>query len=412
MGADQFQGIPLPPLTETFRLMDERIYSAYKIILEDRVLSPGHLIIKGGRISAVEPGIYQGHHHHHEHFPDLILAPGFVDLHVHGGDGADFMDGTPEAFLKTCKAHFRHGTTTLLATSTAATSESILAFLKCTRNAKANPWPEAARVAGAHFYGPYFFKDARGCHPADPITDPVYSHYAPFLEFADCIITASVAPELMGAEQFSRDCTQRGIRMNAGHSHATFAQVEQSITYGVRHVDHLFCAMSDRARLRQTQTYPMRGGLLEATLFFDSLTTEVIADGKHLAPELLRLAYKAKGPDRLALVTDANRAMDMPDGEYWFGRPGEGELVLRKDGVGLTPDGKALASSVAGMDTCLRQMQAALGLPLPELFRMASLTPARIAGLDADIGSIATGKRADLVLLDDQLHVQKVLLGK
>ena len=170
--------------------------------------------------------------------------------------------------------------------------------------------------------------------------------------------------------------------------------------------------MSDRARLRQTQTYPMRGGLLEATLFFDSLTTEVIADGKHLAPELLRLAYKAKGPDRLALVTDANRAMDMPDGEYWFGRPGEGELVLRKDGVGLTPDGKALASSVAGMDTCLRQMQAALGLPLPELFRMATLTPARIAGLDADIGSIATGKRADLVLLDDQLHVQKVLLGK
>src|SRR6185436_12122783 len=139
---------------------------------------------------------------------------------------------------------------------------------------------------------------------------PEPEEYQQYLDF-DCITRATVAPELPGAEEFVRACRRRGIGANAGHSYATFAQVETARGWGVTHVDHLFCAMSDRARLRQEQTYPMRGGLMEATLFFDDLTTEVIADGKHLAPELLRLAYRIKGPDCLALVTDCNRAMDM-----------------------------------------------------------------------------------------------------
>ena len=129
---------------------------------------------------------------------------------------------------------------------------------------------------------------------------PVPEEFAQYLDYADCLCTATVAPELPGAEAFVRACRARGVRCNAGHSYATFEQMEAALGWGVRHVDHLFCAMSDRARLRQSQTYPMRGGVLEAALFFDELTTEVIADGKHLAPELLRLAYKVKGPDRLA----------------------------------------------------------------------------------------------------------------
>src|SRR5204863_9502884 len=176
------------------------------------------------------------------------------------------------------------------------------------------------------------------------------------------IVLATVAPELPNAEAFARACRERGVRLNAGHSHATFEQMEAAVGWGVRHVDHLFCAMSDRARLRQTQTYPMRGGVLEATLFFDELTTEVIADGKHLSPELLRLAYKFKGPDRLALVTDSMRAVDMPDGEYWFGAEGSGERVRKMDGVGVTVEGTALASGVMGLDHGVRTMHAA-GVP-------------------------------------------------
>src|SRR5206468_9329744 len=187
-----------------------------------------------------------------------------------------------------------------------------------------------------------------------------------YLSYADCIVTATVAPELPGAEEFARACAERGVRVNAGHSYATFDQMEASLGWGVRHVDHLFCAMSDRARLRQSQTYPMRGGVLEATLFFDELTTEVIADGKHLERELLLLAYKVKGPDRLALVTDCNRALDMPDGEYLFGPLAGGEPILRRDGGGIMPDGSALASGVVGMDRCVRNFHRLTRCPLVE----------------------------------------------
>jgi N-acetylglucosamine-6-phosphate deacetylase len=156
----------------------------------------------------------------------------------------------------------------------------------------------------------------------------------------------------------------------------------------------------------------MRGGVLEATLFFDELTTEVIADGKHLTPELLRLAFKVKGPDRLALVTDANRALDMPDGEYWFGPIDGGERILRQHDVGVMLDGKALASGVMGLDHCVRTFRAAVPeASLPEVIRMASLTPARILGLDEEIGSIAVGKRADVLVLDGDLNVRRVFVG-
>jgi N-acetylglucosamine-6-phosphate deacetylase len=243
------------------------------------------------------------------------------------------------------------------------------------------------------------------------VRTPTPQEYRQYLQFSDAIATATVAPELPGAEGFVRACRARGVRCNAGHSHATFAQVEAAVGWGVRHVDHLFCAMSDRARLRQTQTYPMRGGLMEATLFFDELTTEVIADGKHLAGELLQLAYKVKGPSHLALVTDCNRALDMPDGDYLFGPLDGGEPIVRRDGVGLMPDGAALASGVMGMDHGVRTFLKLTGVGLPEVVRMASLTPARIAGCEDELGSIVPGKRADLVVLDSALEVRAVYVG-
>jgi len=137
----------------------------------------------------------------------------------------------------------------------------------------------------------------------------------------------------------------------------------------------------------------------------------VIADAKHLAPDLLRLAYKIKGPDRLALVTDSMRAVDLPDGEYWFGPEGRGEKVRKMDGVGVTVEGTALASGVMGMDHAVRTMHRQAGVPLPHAVRMASLTPARILNIDADLGSIEIGKRADLVVMDADLNVRQVYLG-
>jgi N-acetylglucosamine-6-phosphate deacetylase len=392
-------------------LMSTRHFTGGTIILADRLLEDGSITVTDSRITAVHSApspILDG-----VEIVDLhggYLAPGFVDLHVHGGDGADFMDGTADAFRTICRAHARHGTTSLLPTTTVARHDQHLAFLEVCRGLKREGTSGAA-ILGAHFYGPYFAPEACGCHPPASVRTPEPADYLPYLDYADCIATATVAPELPGAEAFVRACRQRGIRCNAGHSHATFAQVEAAIGWGVRHVDHLFCAMSDRARLRQTQTYPMRGGLMEATLFFDALTTEVIADGKHLTSELLLLAHKIKGPDRLALVTDCNRALDMPDGEYLFGSLDGGEPILRRDGVGVMPDGKALASGVMGMDHGVRTFRRLTGVPLVEVVRMASLTPARIADSDQEVGSIAVGKRADLLVLSEELEVRQIFLG-
>lgn len=379
------------------------------IILADRLLSGGQLEIEGTRIAAIRG---DGKAAPAANAPSIdleggYLAPGFVDLHVHGGDGADFMDGTEEAFRTVCRAHARHGTTSLLPTTTVGSHEQHLAFLELCRRLRPDP-AKGARILGAHFYGPYFAYEARGAHPGAEIRPPVPDEYEQYLAFADSIITATVAPELPGAEGFVHACRARGIRCNTGHSHATFAQMEAAVGWGVRHIDHIFCAMSDRARLRLTQTYPMRGGVLEATLYFDELTTEIIADGKHLQRELLLLAYKIKGPEKLALVTDCNRALDMPDGPYMMGPLVGGEPVLKQDGVGVMPSGTALASSVVGMDHCIRTFHRETGVPLETVIRMASLTPARIAGCDQDLGSLAAGKRADLVVFDRDLHVRQV----
>jgi N-acetylglucosamine-6-phosphate deacetylase len=387
-----------------------RFFTGGTIVLADRLLEGGSVRTEGCRIAAINPTPEPAGTTETIDLEGGCLVPGFVDLHVHGGAGADFMDGTADAFRTVCRAHARHGTTSMLPTTTVARHDQHLAFLQTCRRLM-HEGTGGATILGAHFYGPYFAPEARGCHPAAPVRPPQPAEYAAYLELADVIATATVAPELPGAEGFVRACRERGIRCNAGHSYATFDQVEAALNWGVRHVDHLFCAMSDRARLRETRTYPMRGGLMEATLYFDELTTEVIADGKHLQRELLALAYKIKGPDCLALVTDCNRALDQPDGEYVFGPLDGGELILRRDGVGVMPDGKALASGVVGMDECVRTFHQLTGVSLVETVRMASLTPARIAGHDQERGSIAVGKFADLVVLDRDLRVRMVFIA-
>jgi N-acetylglucosamine-6-phosphate deacetylase len=387
------------------------------LVLADRTMAAGQVLVRDGRIAEIAEQSVAGPPPAEAEVIDAgegWIAPGYVDLHVHGGAGADFMDGSDAAFATVLAAHARHGTTSIVPTSTAARHEQVLAMLACSRRARdaalRNDGPPSARVLGAHLYGPYFRREARGCHPAAPVRDPAPGEYQQYLDMG-VVLTASIAPELTGAEAFTRACLAHGVRMNAGHTHATFDEMAEAVRWGVRHVDHLYCAMSDKTKLRQRQPYPMQGGVLEATLYFDELTTEVIADGKHLSPDLLRLALKLKGPDRLALVTDCNRALDMPDGTYIFGPSEDGEPFVHEDGVGKMPDRQGLASSVRGMDHMVRTFVAQTGVAVCEAVRMASLTPARIVGHEGEIGSIEVGKRADLLMLDRELNVEQVYVG-
>lgn len=397
------------------------------VLLPDGELANGAVLVEENRIAAVAPRdilIPQAEARDAqlvEAPPGGYIAPGFVDLHVHGGAGADFMDGTAEAFRTVLACHTRHGTTSCTPTTTVARHDQIVAVLELCRQFKAasvkaamegtDDEPPTARVLGAHFYGPYFHPDACGCHPSAAVRPPIEAEFETYLQYADAIVTATVAPELPGAEAFAKACKQRGIRLNAGHSLATFAQVEAALGWGLAHVDHLFCAMSDKSKLRAKQAWPMQGGLLEATLYFDELTTEVIADGRHLSPDLLRLALKAKGHERLALCTDCSRALDMPEGEYLFGPLDGGEPFRHEQGVGLMLDGSALASSAQGMDHMVRTFAAATNCPAWMAVAMASITPARIAGVEKLVGSLEAGKLADLLVLDKDLHLQSVYVA-
>ncbi len=400
--------------------MRQIYFSGGSLILPNRIVAEGALLVERGKIVAagraaqiicpagaerVEAG-------------GGFIGPGYVDLHVHGGAGADFMDGTVEAWQTVLRAHARHGTTSCTPTTTAAPFAQMLAALDLAVVGVAergfalwNGVP-GVRILGAHFYGPYFAPGAEGCHPSAALRPPVPEEYAAFLQRSEAIASATVAPELIGAEAFSRAIVERGICLNLGHTNATFVEVEKALAWGVRHVDHLFCAMSDKSKLRSlpgAPIYPMCGGTLEAALYFDELTTEVIADGKHLTADLLRLALKFKGPERLALVTDCNRALDLPDGEYMFGPLEGGAPFVRRDGVGIMPDGGALASGCMGMDHMVRTCYAQTGAGLPEIVRMASATSAKIIGRD-DIGSLAKGKCADVLLLDEDLEVMRVFV--
>jgi N-acetylglucosamine-6-phosphate deacetylase len=340
-----------------------------------------------------------------------FVAPGFIDLHVHGGDGSDFMDLTAEAFKAVCRCHARHGTTTLTPTSTVGTREQYKRFLQLNAELTGTD-TGGARIAGGHLYGPYFHPPAKGCHPAADFLTPDPKQDDELLAFAGKgLKTLTVAPETPGTERLVKAAKAKGLLVTAGHTYATFEQLEAAVGWGVKHVDHLFCAMSDRAKLRVEQPYPMRAGVMEGTLYHEQLTTEVIADGVHLSAGLLKLAYKLKGPDKLALVSDAMRAVDQPDGEYWFGATDTGEKVRRQGNGGVTLDGKGLASGVMGMDHCVRTFQKLTGVPLPETIRMATLTPARILGIDGEVGSLAVGKRADFVVLTEDLQVDRVYVG-
>lgn len=380
------------------------------VVLADKLLLDAVVLCKGGRIARV------GRIRKLPSDATLVdakggyITPGFVDIHVHGGDGADFMDGTADAVRTACCAHARHGTTTIFPTTTTGSPEQLSAMLAaCAEVQGVGAVANGARIGGVHFYGPYFAPDKVGCHSQAGRRDPNAREYR--RHFATGIIRiATCAAELPGAEAFYREAARRGCLVTCGHSNATWAEMARAFRAGMRHVDHFWCAMSSVASLRQRYGTPMQASMEQFVLANSEMSTEVIADGCHLSPELLEFAYRQLGPRRLCLVTDANRALGMPPGRYRFGCAADGEWIESDGGVGYVPGGGALASSVVGLDTMMRNMKAMTSASLPEVIRMASLTPAERTGVSREVGSLALGKRADVLVLNQRLKVKRVFL--
>ncbi len=375
------------------------------VILPDRILDDGYVVCENGRIASVGRRLPRGA----RAIEGAYIAPGYVDLHVHGGEGADYMDGTPDAVRTANRAHLRRGTTSIFpTTTTGSTAELERMLTACAAVRKTWSVADGARIAGVHYYGPYFAADKVGCHSREGCRDPQAAEYNRFLALG-LIRIATCAAELPGAEDFYRAARRRGCLVTCGHSNATWTEMARAYRAGVRHVDHFWCAMSSVSSLRERCGTPMQASMEEFVLAHAEMSTEVIADGCHLSPELLNFAYQMKGADRLCLVTDANRAVGMPPGRYRFG-PQETGSWFESDGrVGFVP-GMGLASSVVGVDTMVRTMKSATKATLPEVIRMATLTPAKRAGIARSVGSLEVGKRADVLLLNRRLEIQRVFV--
>lgn len=338
-----------------------------------------------------------------------FIGPGYVDIHVHGGADADFMDGTPEAVITVTRAHARHGTTSIFPTTTTGSREQISAMLQACQAAQ-HDWrvENGAAIAGVHFYGPYFAEDKVGCHLQGGRRDPDPREYHEHFE-RGIIRVATCAAELPGAEAFYREAVRRGCFVTCGHSNANWTEMDRAFRAGMRHVDHFWCAMSSVPSIRARFGMPSQGSMEQFVLMHAEMSTEVIADGCHLAPELLEFAFVMKGAKRLCLVTDANRALDMPPGRYRFGPKADGEWFESDGRVGFVPGG-GLASAVVGMDAMVRNMHAMTSAGVVNAVRMGSLTPAERVGMNREIGSLQPGRRADVLVLDRELRVQRVFV--
>lgn len=334
------------------------------------------------------------------------LSAGFIDLHTHGGNGHDFMDGTSEAFLGAAELHAKHGTTTLLPTATSGTYEETMAMFDVLERAQAEN-TRGADMPGIHLEGPYFSPVQAGAQDPKFIKAPDPDEYLPILDSTDKLLRWSAACEAEGAFEFANACKERGVLCAVGHSDADFATVEEAVKHGFSHLTHFYSGMSSVHRVNAYRVC----GVVEAGYLLNDLTVEIIADGCHLPRELLQMIYRFIGPDRTCLVTDSMRGAGLPDGsESILGSLLNGQRVIIEDGVAKMPDRKSFAGSVATADRLLRTMVKVADVPLHDAVKMLTKTPARIQNLN-DRGTLEIGKRADIVLFDDEFNILRTVVG-
>lgn len=335
----------------------------------------------------------------------LTVVPGFIDLHIHGGAGSDFMDATLQDYCTIASYHAGGGTTSWMPTTATDRHENIMAALKVIRQAREQKL-DGPDILGVHAEGPYLTLSKCGCHDPDLVRPVRDNEVKGYLDNIDILGRITIAPDLTGAMGFIRQLAAGGVVVSGGHSEATYSVMMEAIDAGMRMVTHLYSAMSSIQKAGPYRT----GGMLETTMLDDRLNTELIADGKHVPPELLKLALKTKDPNTVCFTTDAMRGAGAPDGVYAFGGR-HGTKAIVEDGVARNLLNTGFASSTARMIDLVRNGVQIVGLSLEESIRRCSEVPARIAGVFDRKGSLEVGKDADIVLLDDQAwHVRRTLV--
>lgn len=326
----------------------------------------------------------------------MYVVPGFIDMHAHGGGGADFQEGSEESFRIACQAHAKYGTTSIFPTLSSSTVPMIeKAVDTCTKLMKEPDSP----IMGLHLEGHYLNPNKAGAQNLDWIKNPDPNEYIPIVERAHCLARWDAAPELPGALQFGKYCAEKGILPSIGHTNAEYSDVKAAFEVGFTHVTHFYNAMPG---FHNKQGYKYEG-TVESVYLIDDMTIECVADGIHVPPTILRMAYKIKGVERMALITDS-LALAAADAKAKAFDP----RVYVEDGVCKLRDSGALAGSIATSDRLIRTMVNQAEVPLEDAIRMITDTPAHIMGVQGRKGALARGKDADIVILDDKLKVRCV----
>ncbi|WP_411274842.1 N-acetylglucosamine-6-phosphate deacetylase [Daejeonella sp.] len=376
-----------------------------KILTPYRMIPNGSVLITGDKITAVKEGNIDISDAVEIDAKGNFIAPGFIDIHVHGGGGHDFMDGSENAFLKAAEIHARYGTTSMSPTTLTSEKEDLMKTLELYESADRNNI-NGAQFIGMHLEGPYFAMSQRGAQDPRYIRDPDPEEYMDVLARTNVVRRWSAAPELKGALPFAKYLRSKGILAALAHTDAIYEEVLEGFENGYTLATHLYSGMSGVTR-RNAYRY---AGVIESAYIIDEMDVEIIADGVHLPAPLLKLIYKIKGPDRIALITDAMRGAGMPEGESVLGNMNTGLKVIIEDGVAKLPDRTSFAGSVATTDRLVRNMINLADVPLLDAVRMMSTTPARIMNISDRKGSLIEGKDADIVIFDRNINIQKTII--
>ncbi len=328
---------------------------------------------------------------------DKIVAPGFIDIHVHGGKGRDVMESSYAAIKGIAKFLVRNGITSFLPTTISAPRFKLLKTIEAVKTAM-KKGTDGAEVLGTHLEGPYINLETRGAHDANYVRHPSIDELWELLDASNNTVKiVTLAPELEGAKVLIEKLRELGVVASTGHSNATYLQMVDAIKHGISHATHTFNRMSGFD--------PKEPGVVGAVLVHDELTAELICDGTHVHPAAMSLLIRIKGPERVVLVTDAIRAAGMPDGEYALGE----QRILVKDGISRLESGD-LAGSTLTIDRAVRNIMRFVGTPLQTAVKMATINPASVANVRKNKGSLKPGKDADIVVIDDKVNVHLTIV--
>lgn len=380
------------------------------VVLPSKILQNKSVLIKDGKIADIdfckeipkEASVIDIN-------GDYLLA-GFIDVHVHGGGGADFMDCTAEAFETAVKTHLKHGTTTMLPTAMTASEEDITEFLKNFKSFKEKS-VYSSITPGVHLEGPYFSganAKSSGAQPSNLLRMPDEAEIDRLLNIADGdILRWDAAPELDGSDMFARKMNENGIICSIAHSAATSEEAQKGIDNGFSHVTHFYNAVTTYRKEGQK----VLAGVVEAAYLNSGVKIELICDGRHIPRDILRLAVKIKGPGGVMAITDAMRiaGTDLKSGK--LGSLKNGTDVIVDDNVAKLTDLSSFAGSIATTERCLKVLCRDYGINISDASVMLSKTPAEFIGIQGQKGSIEVGKDADLVIADKLYNVKTVILN-